>query len=88
MKESLLILCAVKNTLGLVREILSFIFEMMQSGSKRVMEAPSFDVHRAESTHQNLMAGPPLDAKRAQAAYQNVRALNTQFARYSLLHPS
>ncbi|XP_010919208.1 uncharacterized protein [Elaeis guineensis] len=48
--------------------------------SKRVMDAPSFDVHRVESSHQHLMAGPPLDIQRALSASQHVRALNTQFA--------
>ncbi|TVU16083.1 hypothetical protein EJB05_39631 [Eragrostis curvula] len=49
--------------------------------SKRVMDGPSFDVHRAESSHQHMMAGPAtLDPGRAEAASKHVRALNTQFA--------
>ncbi|ONK73339.1 uncharacterized protein A4U43_C04F29920 [Asparagus officinalis] len=48
--------------------------------SKRVMDAPSFDGHRAESSRQNRMEGIKLDAKRAESARQHVRALNTQFA--------
>uniref|UniRef100_A0A0D9VX77 RanBD1 domain-containing protein n=1 Tax=Leersia perrieri TaxID=77586 RepID=A0A0D9VX77_9ORYZ len=49
--------------------------------SKRVMDGPSFDVHRAESSHQHMMAGPAtLDPQRAEAASKHVRALNTQFA--------
>lgn len=48
--------------------------------SKRVMDAPSFDVHRAESSRQHLRGGVPLDAKRAESARHHVRALNTQFA--------
>ncbi|XP_015690256.1 uncharacterized protein LOC102706736 isoform X2 [Oryza brachyantha] len=49
--------------------------------SKRVMDGPSFDVHRAESSHQHMMAGPAtLDPQRAETASKHVRALNTQFA--------
>ncbi|WOL10018.1 hypothetical protein Cni_G18772 [Canna indica] len=48
--------------------------------SKRVMDTPSFDVHRVESSHQHLMAGPPLDPQRVESAYQHVKALNSQFA--------
>lgn len=48
--------------------------------SKRVMEAPSFNVHRAESSRQHLMEATHLDVKRAESAQQHVRALNTQFA--------
>ncbi|URD80149.1 RanBP1 domain containing protein [Musa troglodytarum] len=48
--------------------------------SKRVMDAPSFGVHRVESSHQHLMAGPTLDPQRAESAHQHVRALNSQFA--------
>ncbi|XP_062185377.1 uncharacterized protein LOC133888972 isoform X2 [Phragmites australis] len=49
--------------------------------SKRVMDGPSFDVHRAESSHQHVMVGPvTLDPRRAEAASKHVRALNTQFA--------
>jgi hypothetical protein len=60
-----------------------FIFVItMQLPSKRVMDGPSFDVHRAESSHQHVMAGPAsLDPRRAEAASKHVRALNTQFAR-------
>jgi len=55
---------------------------MLQLPSKRVMDGPSFDVHRAESSHQHVMAGPAtLDPRRAEAASKHVRALNTQFAR-------
>ncbi|XP_020262152.1 uncharacterized protein LOC109838093 isoform X2 [Asparagus officinalis] len=53
---------------------------MAQLRSKRVMDAPSFDGHRAESSRQNRMEGIKLDAKRAESARQHVRALNTQFA--------
>ncbi|KAL6846896.1 hypothetical protein ACP4OV_022749 [Aristida adscensionis] len=61
--------------------------------SKRVMDGPSFDVHRAESSHQHLMAGPAtLDPRRAEAACKHVRALNTQFASWVQLqlqnHPA
>uniref|UniRef100_A0A0E0NZ97 RanBD1 domain-containing protein n=1 Tax=Oryza rufipogon TaxID=4529 RepID=A0A0E0NZ97_ORYRU len=49
--------------------------------SKRVMDRPSFGVHRAESSHQHMMAGPAtLDPQRAEAANKHVRALNSQFA--------
>ncbi|THU55090.1 hypothetical protein C4D60_Mb11t02890 [Musa balbisiana] len=48
--------------------------------SKRVMDAPSFGVHRVESSHQHLMAGPTLDPQRAESAHRHVRALNSQFA--------
>ncbi|XP_072961858.1 uncharacterized protein [Typha angustifolia] len=48
--------------------------------SKRVMDAPSFDVHRAESSHQHVMEGPAFDVQRAESARRHVRALNTQFA--------
>ncbi|KAJ6817503.1 uncharacterized protein M6B38_410195 [Iris pallida] len=48
--------------------------------SKRVMDAPSFNVHRAESSRQHLMEATHLDVKRAESAHQHVRALNTQFA--------
>ncbi|KAJ3706662.1 hypothetical protein LUZ61_010367 [Rhynchospora tenuis] len=49
--------------------------------SKRVMEAPSFGLHKAESSNQNLAAAPTsLDPKRAEASHQHVRALNSQFA--------
>ncbi|RWV82313.1 hypothetical protein GW17_00056196 [Ensete ventricosum] len=58
------------------------IFKIMQLQSKRVMDAPSFGVHRVESSHQHLMAGPTLDPQRAESAHQHVRALNSQFARY------
>jgi nuclear pore complex protein Nup50 len=54
----------------------------MQLPSKRVMEAPSFGLHKAESSNQNLMAGPiSLDPKRAESSNKHVRALNRQFAR-------
>uniref|UniRef100_A0A804MBN6 RanBD1 domain-containing protein n=1 Tax=Zea mays TaxID=4577 RepID=A0A804MBN6_MAIZE len=61
--------------------------------SKRVMDGPSFDVHRAESSHQHVMAGPAsLDPRRAEAASKHVRALNTQFASWVQLqlqnHPA
>lgn len=59
-----------------------FVITMLQLPSKRVMDGPSFDVHRAESSHQHVMAGPAsLDPRRAEAASKHVRALNTQFAR-------
>ncbi|KAG0460692.1 hypothetical protein HPP92_020989 [Vanilla planifolia] len=48
--------------------------------SKRVMEAPSFDVHRAVPSHQQLVEGPTLDVQRANLSLQYVRALNRQFA--------
>ncbi|XP_078176923.1 pleckstrin homology (PH) domain superfamily protein isoform X4 [Carex rostrata] len=49
--------------------------------SKRVMEAPSFGLHKAESFNQNLTAEPAsLDQKRAESSHQHVRALNCQFA--------
>jgi nuclear pore complex protein Nup50 len=49
--------------------------------SKRVMEAPSFGLHKAESSNQNLTAEPAsLDPKRAESSHQHVRALNSQFA--------
>lgn len=49
--------------------------------SKRVMEAPSFGLHRAESSNQNVSAVPaPPDPKRAQSSKQHVRALNAKFA--------
>ena len=55
---------------------------MLQLPSKRVMDGPSFDIHRAESSHQHVMAGPAtLDPRRAEAASKHVRALNSQFAR-------
>ncbi|WVZ86781.1 hypothetical protein U9M48_033515 [Paspalum notatum var. saurae] len=61
--------------------------------SKRVMDGPPFDVHRAESSHQHVMAGPAtLDPRRAEAASKHVRALNTQFASWVQLqlqnHPA
>ncbi|XP_022684188.1 uncharacterized protein LOC101778729 isoform X3 [Setaria italica] len=61
--------------------------------SKRVMDGPSFDVHRAESSHQHVMAGPAtLDPRRAEAASKHVRALNNQFASWVQLqlqnHPA
>ncbi|CAL5030497.1 unnamed protein product [Urochloa decumbens] len=61
--------------------------------SKRVMDGPSFDVHRAESSHQHVMAGPAtLDPGRAEAASKHVRALNNQFASWVQLqlqnHPA
>lgn len=57
------------------------ILKIMQLQSKRVMDAPSFGVHRVESSHQHLMAGPTLDPQRAESAHRHVRALNSQFAR-------
>jgi len=61
--------------------------------SKRVMDGPSFDVHRAESSHQHVMAGPAtLDPRQAEAASKHVRALNNQFASWVQLqlqnHPA
>ncbi|KAG2574149.1 nucleoporin NUP152-like isoform X1 [Panicum virgatum] len=61
--------------------------------SKRVMDGPSFDVHRAESSHQHVMAGPAtLDPRRAEAASKHVRALNNQFVSWVQLqlqnHPA